>query len=120
MAQDLPSAPDLLAASRAFLEEDVMAALEGRLRFHTRVIVNLLGIVERELRDGPDADAAELSRLAGLVGDDGDQTTLNARLATAIRDGTLDARRAEVLAHVRETVEAKVAIANPGYLVADD
>ncbi|MBX7159214.1 MAG: hypothetical protein K1X95_02900 [Acidimicrobiia bacterium] len=116
MAQDLPSAADLLAACRGFLEGDVMDALTGRLRFHTRVVANVLGVVERELRDGPVADAAELAGLVALLGHDGDIGELNAELAARIRDGSLDERRAEVLTHVRETVEAKVRISNPGYL----
>lgn len=120
MAQDLPSAPDLLAACRAFLEDDVMDALEGRLRFHTRVVVNVLGIVERELRLGPAADAAELARLTALLGHSGDLSDLDTELAVAIRDGSVDPRRADVLAHVRETVEDKVRVANPGYLSPED
>lgn len=123
MAQDLPSAPDLLAASRAFLEAEVMDTLEGRLRFHTRVVVNVLGIVERELRDGSSADAAELARLVELLDHDADAAdlaSLNAALAAAIRDGSLDDHRSEVLAHVHETVTDKVRIASPGYLASED
>lgn len=119
MAQDLPSAPDLLGACRGFLEDDVLETLEGRLRFHTRVVVNILGIVERELRNGPAADAAESASLVELLGHEGSLADLNAELAAAIRDGSLDARRAEVLAHVRETVADKVRTSNPGYLAID-
>lgn len=120
MAQDLPSAPDLLAACRDFLEDDVMEALDGRLRFHTRVVVNILGIVERELREGPAADAAESASLVELLGHSGNLTDLNAEFAAAIRDGSVDPRQADVAAHVRETVTDKVRIANPGYLAPED
>lgn len=120
MAQDLPSAPDLLAASRAFLEDEVMTVLEGRLRFHTRVVVNVLGIVERELRDSPAADGEELRRLVALLGHEADLAGLNAELAAAIRDSSLDGRHDEVLDHVRATVTDKVRIANPEYLAAED
>ena len=42
---DAPSAAELVEAVREWLERDVMAATEGRLRFHARVAVNVLSIV---------------------------------------------------------------------------
>src|SRR2546421_10659506 len=109
---DMPDARALVEAVREFLERDVMAATEGRVRFHTRVAVNVLGMVERELALGPaqaEAHAAALARLG--VADE-------AGLARAIRDGTLDGRLDEVGAVVRDAVRAKLAVANPGYLDA--
>jgi hypothetical protein len=116
MTQDRPTAPELLDAVREFLERDVMPAVEGRVAFHTRVAVNALGIVRRELELGPGLDAAEHERLIGLLGHEGTVADLTAELARRIRDGALDDRRVDVLAHVRETVRAKLEIANPGYL----
>ena len=87
-----------------------MAATEGRVQFHTRVSVNALRMVERELELGAaqeDAHAAALARLG--VADE-------AELARAIRDGALDDRRDDVLDVVRETVRAKLEVANPRYL----
>jgi GNAT superfamily N-acetyltransferase len=107
---DDPSAAGLTEAVREFLERDVLPATEGRVRFHTRVAINVLAMVERELALGPDqarAHAAALGRL-GLSSD--------AELAAAIRTGALDDRLEEVTAVVRETVEAKLEVANPRYL----
>ena len=107
---DQPSAAELVVAVREFLERDVMAATEGRVQFHTRVAVNVLAMIERELALGPaqsEAHAAALARL-GVV-DEGE-------LARAIRDGALDDRRDDVLAVVRDTVRAKLEVANPRYL----
>ena len=107
---DMPSAAQLVEAVLEFLERDVMGATEGRGQFHTRVAVNVLGMVQRELTDGPaqaDAHAAGLARL-GMADE--------AALAAAIRDGSLDDRIDEVRAFVRETVEAKLSVANPKYL----
>ena len=42
---DLPDAAGLVEAVREFLERDVMTATEGRVQFHTRVAVNVLGMV---------------------------------------------------------------------------
>jgi hypothetical protein len=106
---DVPSAEELVRAVREFLERDVMDATDGRVRFHTRVAANVLGMVERELVMGPsqsDVHASALSQLG--VADE-------AELAAAIRDGSLDHRRAEVLEVVRATVRAKLAVAHPGY-----
>jgi hypothetical protein len=116
--QDRPTAPELLEAVREYLERDVMAAdeLSGRVRFHARVAVNVLGIVERELRLGPGLDATERERLAALLGQDGEVDDLLAELASGIRDGSFDDRRDEVLECVRESVRAKLAVANPEYL----
>ncbi len=119
MTQDRPDAAELVAAVREFLERDVMAATDGRVQFHTRVAVNVLNIVERELKLGPDLAPAERARAAALLGHCGDAAALERELATAIRSGALDDRLADVRAHVRSTVREKLLIANPGYLPGD-
>lgn len=109
---DMPSAAALVEAVREFLERDVMTATEGRVQFHTRVAVNVLNMVRRELEMGPaqsDRHAAGLEQLG--VADE-------AALARAIRDGELDDRLDEVKAFVKETVAAKLAVANPKYAAA--
>ena len=107
---DIPDAPSLVEAVREFLERDVMAATEGRVQFHTRVAVNVLNMVERELRLGPAQAAAHTAGLAALGVSD------EAALAAAIRSGALDDRLDEVRTFVRDTVEAKLRVANPKYL----
>jgi hypothetical protein len=114
--QDRPTAAELLEAVREFLERDVMPAVEGRVRFHSRVAVNALGMLERELRLGPELDAAERARLAALLGHEADLRSLTVELAGRIRDGSLDDRRDDVFAAVRESVRAKLLIANPDYV----
>ena len=114
--QDRPTAVELLDAVREFLAEDVMPAVEGRVQFHTRVAINALGMLERELRLGPDLDAADHARLAALLGHDADLASLTAELAAGIRDGSLDGRHDEVMVTVRESVRAKLLVSNPDYL----
>jgi hypothetical protein len=116
MTQDRPNAAELVAAVREFLERDVMAATDGRVQFHTRVAVNVLNVVERELQLGPELEPGERARAAALLGHDGDANALERELATAIRSGALDDRLDEVRAHVRTTVREKLLIANPAYL----
>jgi hypothetical protein len=114
--QDRPTAVELAEAIREFLEQDVMSSVEGRVRFHTRVAINALGMLEREMRLGPELDAAERERLAALLGLDTDLRSLTIELARRIRDGSLDDRRDEVLSAVRESVRAKLLVANPDYV----
>jgi hypothetical protein len=114
--QDRPTAAELIAAVREFLERDVMAATEGRVQFHTRVAVNALGMVERELLTDPAVGAAEAVRAEALLGHGGSPLQLERDLAAAIRAGDLDDRLDEVQAHVRATVREKLLIANPAAL----
>ena len=96
---DRPTARELVEAVREFLERDVMPATEGRVQFHTRVAINALGMVEREL-----AQSAAFN--ADLEGARAEERAL----AAAVRAG--EDRRDEV----RERVRQKLLIANPGYL----
>ncbi|MGO9874473.1 MAG: DUF6285 domain-containing protein [Acidimicrobiia bacterium] len=116
MTQDRPTASELVTAVREFLEHDVLAATDGRVQFHTRVAVNVLNIVARELDQAEALAALERRRAASVLGHDGDVRALEGELATAIRNGTLDDRLAEVREHVRATVREKLLVANPGYL----
>lgn len=104
-----PSLAELVEAVREFLEGDVVPGTEGRVRFHARVAVNALRMVERELALGGDQEAAHRVALARLgVGSE-------AELAGAIRSGRLDHRLPEVVTAVRASVGAKLAVAHPGY-----
>lgn len=106
---DVPTATELVAAVREFLEGDVMAATDGRIRFHARVAVNVLKMVEREALLGPDQARTHAARLDALGYPD------ERSLADAIRRGDLDDRWAEVKRSVWETVREKLAVANPTY-----
>ena len=109
---DVPTAVQLVEAVREWLERDVAPEADGRFRFHARVAVNMLAMVERELVLGPDQAEAHVERLARLgVADD-------AELARRIRSGELDDRLDEVKAVVAASVRDKLTVANPRYLDA--
>jgi hypothetical protein len=109
---DVPSTGELVEAVREWLQSDVLAATDGRLQYHTRVAINVLSIVERELALGATHEEAHLDRLRTLgVADD-------AALAAAIRSGELDDRLPEVRALVWQSVRDKLAVANPRYLAS--
>ena len=116
MAQDRPTAAELLAAIADFLRQEATPALDKadpRLGFQMRVAANSLAILEREARLGPAADARERERLATLLGHDGTLAELNAELARQLREGKRDERDAQLMAHLEATVADKIAIANP-------
>ncbi len=110
---DVPSVHDLVESVREWLERDVLSGTSGRLQFHTRVAINVLAMVERELELGPVQAREHASRLNDLgVGSDGE-------LADAIRSGRLDGRLDEVVTAVRADVLAKLLVANPNYVSRD-
>jgi Domain of unknown function (DUF6285) len=106
---DRPTAAQLVEAVRELLEGDVVAATSGRVQFHVRVAINVLGMVERELALGPELATAHADRLRALG------VESDAELAAAIRSGALDDRWDEVAGAVRATVADKLAVANPRY-----
>ena len=105
-----PTSEELVEAVREFLENDVMTSTEGRIQFHTRVAVNVLGMVQREIEMGPGQEAAHRARLEALGFDD------DTALADAIRSGDVDDRYEEIKAAVYDSVIDKLKVANPKYL----
>jgi uncharacterized protein DUF6285 len=106
---DEPRAGALVEAVREFLERDVLEATEGSVRFHVRVAVNALRIVERELAHGP-VHAEEHRRRLDELGCRDD-----AELVDLVRHGP-ELDRAELRAALKAMVRAKLTVANPGYL----
>ena len=125
--QDRPTVRELLAAVRGFLEDEVVGVLDGPRRFHALVAANVLAIAERELAGEEASLLAEWRRLVPLLGSSpGEPPARLDALRTAVRDATATLveriRRgdadagpfsAAVRAHVRETVEDKLRVANP-------
>lgn len=106
---DSPSAAELVEAVREWLERDVMPTLKGSLQFHSRVAVNVLAMVQREIESGPAQEVAHGERLASLGATD------DAELASRIRSGEFDDELVNVLRVLRASVEDKLAVANPQY-----
>ena len=90
---DRPTAAELAAAVRAFLEHEILPTLDDhRLRFRALVAMNALSIVERELPTPGEADWETARRIR--AGD--------------VRDSDLAELKAEVA--------AKLAVASPRFL----
>jgi len=93
VSTDRPNASELATAVREFLEAEILPTLtDHRLRFRTLVAMNALSIVERA---APAPTAADWETARRITAGD-------------IREGDLQELRAEV--------EARLAIASPGYL----
>lgn len=111
---DVPTAAQLVESVREWLQNDVLTSTTGRVQFHSRVAINVLAMVERELAMGPRHASDHASRLADLG------VSSDAELASAIRAGTLDHRIDEVVAAVRASVVDKLTVANPAHMRRDD
>jgi aminoglycoside phosphotransferase (APT) family kinase protein len=106
---DLPTAIELLDAVRDYLDHDVLAATEGRVRFHGRVASNVVAMVAREIGSANQMARAHAERLRAL------RVENDADLADRIRRGTFDDRLDDVANSVRAAVADKLAVANPDY-----
>ena len=107
---DAPSAAELVEAVREWLERDVLTSTDGRLKFHTRVAVNVLAMVERELILGDQHVADHTARLT-LLGVESD-----AELAAAIRSESVAVEPDVLRAALLDSVVDKLRVANPKYL----
>jgi hypothetical protein len=115
MPANRPTRDELLEAVAEFLENRVMPKLDKHTAFHTRVAVNVLSIVRRELATGPTLDAEELERLEKVLGRQGTLDELNAELCDRVRSGDLDNRHPELMEHLFRTTMGKVSIDQPNY-----
>jgi len=118
MPSSLPSAADLLAVIREFLEVEILPAVADDKRFNVRVSINLLATVERELRLGPAAAAAENARLTALTGVSGPLTEQNRLLTEAVRDGRIAGDDPRLLEHLRSTLADALRINNPKWIAS--
>ncbi|WP_436778247.1 DUF6285 domain-containing protein [Yinghuangia sp. YIM S09857] len=137
-----PTAVQLVDAVAEWLEAVGGTALDGADRYHARVAVRVLRMVERELAAGirhhapdreaihalvggaagPDADDAE--RATAATADDIDTSTDDAPLmreaAAAIRARVLAPDAPGLLPALRACAVRRLEVVNPGYLLPED
>ncbi|MCC6420383.1 MAG: hypothetical protein IT429_19275 [Gemmataceae bacterium] len=127
---DRPTALELLAAVRRFLETELVPeVIDARLRFQGLVAVNVLTIAARELEAGDIDLIWEWQWLSELFGwQESVPTTTatlraavgaaNRRLCDRIRDGAFDEpqRFHDLAGQLRRVIERKLQITNPRYL----
>ncbi len=107
---DRPTAVELLEALREWMERDLLPGVEGRLQFHTRVAINMVDIVAREISVGQSQEITHSEVLEGLG------VSTDQELVTAIKNGVYDFDLESLLTSLLPVVEDKVRVANPKYL----
>ncbi|HEV2169503.1 MAG TPA: DUF6285 domain-containing protein [Candidatus Binatus sp.] len=116
MPQSIPKTTVLLQAAMKYLETELMPTLAGYHRFQTRVTVNVLNTVKRELELRNAQAEAEHSRLVAMLGHEGDVETLSRELSDRIRAGEISIDDPALRAHVRQSLADALAINNPKWL----
>lgn len=109
-AHDRPTAAELIESVREWLERDVLSSVEGRLSFHTRVAINSLDIVIRELKSQDEFNEVHAGVLRKLLADS------DADLSLRIRAGEFDNNLLDLLEELAPVVENKVRVSNPKYM----
>ncbi len=134
--QDRPTIAELLEAVQEYLIRELLPLLEKKgeneLSYKTLVSWNMLGVIERELRDGErllDQELQELQKLLQVLEPKGATALqalsyqeklewggkLNHQLAEKIRREKLGPAHREIWQHVYENVKRKIAIINPRF-----
>src|SRR5216683_8443026 len=116
MPKSMPDAPTLLKAAIKYLEEELMTTLDGYHRFKTRVTVNVLNTIRRELELRGAQAAVERVRLAAILGHDSEVDALSMELSERIRSGAIDLNDPALRAHLRQSVADALAINNPKWI----
>jgi hypothetical protein len=116
MPRSMPDAPTLLSAAVKYLEDELMPTLDGYHRFKTRVTVNVLNTIRRELELRGAQAEAERARLAAILGHDGEVEALSAELSERIRSGAIELNDPALRAHLRQSVADALAINNPKWI----
>ena len=109
-----PKTEELAKAVADWIDQ-VRPGLDPRNQFLARVVVNVLGVIGRELTQGPAAEAKAVALMADLLGHPGSHAELNAELCARIRDGELTTETPGLLAALREIAMDQQAIDQPNY-----
>ena len=117
MSAGWPATIDLLESVIAFLDQEARPGLsDPALVFKLRIAVNVLRIVQRDVREGPAADSRALAALRGFMDtEDGDLESLNRQLCEDIRSGRSDTREDVLIALLEQLTLDRLAIDNPRF-----
>ena len=118
LSSELASLPELVESVRNCLESDFLPHSSGREKFLVRVVLQSLGIVQRDLELGQAARGGERRRLLDLLGaehSEGDLQALRARLCQRLRAGDMELDDPTLKSHLRQTVVARILIDQPRY-----
>lgn len=112
---DLPCSTDLLQSVITFLNDAAIPKLTGREAFDAKVAARALGIVQRELKLGPQAAERERDGLRRLLGHDGALDELNQLLCEGIEQSRFVLETPGLTDHLWTVTLDKLAIDQPNY-----
>lgn len=116
MPGNRPNVSELVESVREMMENLLQHKLVDKSQvYHTRVALNILKLVERELAQSASFSQLERESLQRLLGKEGGLPELNDELVARINQGEFDREHTELMAHFLRTVTAKIAIDNPEY-----
>jgi hypothetical protein len=113
MPRSLPDDATLLKAAAKYLERGLLPTLTDYHRFQTRVTINVLNVICRELELYDGQASAERKRLAAILGYDDDVSALNHELSSRIRSGAIAIDDPALRSHIRRSLADALAINNP-------
>lgn len=113
--QDEPTPIELTKSVADFLRNDITPLISGHQAFKLRVAINILDLVTRQLTREAGSDAAEVTRLRSLLGEDGTVMELNRALADRIAKGEVDLTTPGLAEHLWATTMDKLAVDQPNY-----
>jgi Domain of unknown function (DUF6285) len=116
MPKSFPDSVTMLGAAVKYLEDELMPTLEGYHRFKTRVTINVLAMIKRELELREVQAAAERERLAAILGHRGEVEELSRELADKIQAGAVPSDDSALRAHIRQALADALAINNPKWM----
>jgi hypothetical protein len=116
MPRSIPDATILLQAAAEYLQNELLPTLSGYHSFQTRVTINVLNTVRRELQHGQAMGAAERERLVELLKRDGSLDELNDMLVTQIDNLQIALDDPQLRQHIRRSLEETLSINNPKWL----
>ncbi|MBN9426566.1 MAG: hypothetical protein J0H09_08670 [Burkholderiales bacterium] len=112
----VPEADRLLQAAAAYLEQELLPTLAGYHRFQTRICINVLRIVCRELQQGGALQQDEHARLVRLLRREGSLENLNDELARQLADGAMPLDADGLFEHLRLSLRDALRVNNPGWI----
>lgn len=116
MSSNRPDTIELVESVREMLETELLPSLKDNTQvYNSRVAVNVLRIVERELKQIDAQEEAEVESLCQLLDAVGDLEALNSLLVKKIHQGEFDDENGKLMAHFQQTILGRIAIDNPRY-----
>src|SRR5258708_30610912 len=104
MPDSIPDAPTLLGAAVKYLEDELLPSLDGYHRFKTRVTVNVLNTIRRELEMRGAQAEVERVRLVAILGHDREVEALRAELSARIPSRAISLGGRALGAHLTQSV----------------